>query len=75
MLFKNVSLYKIKSFKVVRVTGKGGGKYGMGRKRKGPKDSFKDTDSFKTNKLCSNVHFNVFHYLRHLDQNIIWECM
>ena len=44
MLFKNVSLYKMKSFKVVRVTGKGGGKYGMGRKRKGPKDSFKDTD-------------------------------
>ena len=30
MLFKNVSLYKMKSFKVVRVTGKGGGKYGAG---------------------------------------------
>ena len=44
MLFKNVSLYKMKYFKVVRVTGKGGGKYEIGRKRKGPKDSFKDTD-------------------------------
>ena len=42
MLFKNVSLYKMKSFKVVRVTGKGGGEYGMGRRRKGPKDSFRD---------------------------------
>ena len=44
MLFKNVSLYKMKSFKVVRVTGKGGGKYGMGRRGKGPIDSFKDSN-------------------------------
>ena len=42
MLFKNVSLYKMKSFKVVRLTGKGGGKYGLGRK--GAKDSFNDTN-------------------------------
>ena len=42
MLFKNVSMYKMKSFKVVRETGKGGGKYGMGRRGKGPKDSFRD---------------------------------
>ena len=42
MLCKNVSLYKMKSFKVVKVTGKGGGKYGIGRRGKGPKDSFKD---------------------------------
>ena len=44
MLFKNVSLYKMKSFKVVRLTGKGGGKYGMGRRRKRPKESFNDTN-------------------------------
>ena len=44
MLFKNVSLYQMNSFKVVRVTGKRGGKYGMGRRGKGPKDSFKDTN-------------------------------
>ena len=30
-------------FSKLSSTGKGG-KYGMGRKRKGPKDSFKDTD-------------------------------
>ena len=34
----------MKSFKVVRVIGKGGAKYGMGRRGKGPKDSFKDTN-------------------------------
>ena len=44
MLFKNVSLYKMKSFKVVRVTGKGEGKYGMGKRGKGLKYSFKDTN-------------------------------
>ena len=48
MLCKNVSLYKMKSFKVVRVTGKEGGKeggkYGMGIRGKEPKDSFKDTN-------------------------------
>ena len=34
----------MKSLKVVRVTGKGGAKYGMGRRGKGPNDSFKDTN-------------------------------
>ena len=39
MLFKNVSLYKMKPFKVVRVTGKGGGKFGWGVRERDPKIS------------------------------------
>ena len=37
MICKNVSLYKMKSFKVVRVTGKRGGSMGWGEGERDPK--------------------------------------
>ena len=37
MLFKNVSLYKMKSFKVVRVQGREEGSTGWGERERDPK--------------------------------------